>query len=716
MKALIFMSLFISNFVIGQKTFYKLLSHEEQNVATGLEFDSNRFILSSGAQTINAHQYKTQTNITAILIDGTPVKKLEITKLNAKKFGIFDSLFVFNRLAKNGDNFLISGHNAGKVRETKFHIFNADLMQQKEFSIPYTNVDRIGNEGIFIEDSMLYSYGLSQIGEVYYANILKYNLITNTIIWDKNYKIGKRLNEMWDFQKTHDGNFIFIMYHRDNDAGTGSNAGYQIVKIDKNGAILDTFDYEDIRRDKQRILASEEGAIYYTTKNNPLDPIIPTNGRINKLSENMDSILWSIELPSNAFTDGNRYEIFDYYQAANGDIMACGRVWHMPGGPLVAGLNASWNGFVTRVTQKGDLKWLRIYRLPNDNPKLPNDKFGDFRYGQIDKIIETEGGDFVLGGTAAYTPTQLDGLKNGDTISSIWLMVVDKIGCIEGEECENVIHLDSKKQIISEPKLVNDKVSWTEKEVSAFDGSISSHKYKFSEDSIFFSTLYYKELLSSTEQFGSNYTGLNRYFREENNRIYEYNQNQEILMYDFNLNLNDTFNVENPLSQITFPITVNIILDSTLLLNDEHRRTIAMYCKGIEPTLTTWIDGIGSTSGFLSVYNSCAFDINTTLNCFYINDTLAYINPESKGCWTTATSNVKTVSFSIIPNPSKDKIEIKGEVDFDKINIYSITGIKMKNFQKEKIIDVSELRKGLYIIELERKGHSLGKQKFVKSE
>lgn len=76
MKALIFMSLFITNFVIGQKTFYKLLSHEDQNVTTGLEYNSNSLILSSGAQTINVNQYKTQTNIATILLDGTPIKEL----------------------------------------------------------------------------------------------------------------------------------------------------------------------------------------------------------------------------------------------------------------------------------------------------------------------------------------------------------------------------------------------------------------------------------------------------------------------------------------------------------------------------------------------------------------------------------------------------------------------------------------------------------------
>ena len=58
--------------------------------------------------------------------------------------------------------------------------------------------------------------------------------------------------------------------------------------------------------------------------------------------------------------------------------------------------------------------------------------YGKFRPGQIDKILETEEGTFVLGGTANYNNTQLDGLLFGDTLSLMWIMVVDENG-IEGE-------------------------------------------------------------------------------------------------------------------------------------------------------------------------------------------------------------------------------------------------------------------------------------------
>jgi hypothetical protein len=658
MKTFIFFASFlISNIIFGQSTFYKLISNDIRNIATDIDYNNGRIYLSSANQA---------NTIISTFQEGKSLSKLEIANLLPKKFGVFDSTYCFNRLSKYENNYIVSGHNTGKDRETKFHILNSELIEQSEFSITSANAERIGNEGIYIEDSIMYSYGLFQKDEVLNANIVKYDLISNIVIWDKNYKKGKRLNQMWDLQITHDGNFIFIIYHKDADAGSGSNSGYQIVKIDKEGMILDTFNHRDISIDKQRILASKDGSIYYSTDNNPLNPIIPTDGRINKLSENMDSILWSLELPSNAFTDGNRYEIYDYYQAANGDIMACGRVWHMPGGPLVAGLSATWNGFMVRVSQEGVLKWHRIYRLPNEHPKLPKATFGKFRPGQLDKIIETEDGNFVLGGTAIYNNTQLSGLVNGDTLSSIWLMVVDKNGCIEGEECADVIHLDSKKQNTSAPKLVNDKVRWTEN--NTLNGITESKRYKFSNDSILYSPHYYRELISSDEETGNSYVGLTRYFREENNRIYEYFAPGEKIIYDFNLNLSDSFTVPTINSNPIFNITVSQVQDSVILLNGDKRKAFEMNCFGIEQVYTNWIEGIGSKEGFLTVYESCFFDINRSLQCFYINDILVYMNPESSGCWTTATNQIEVPKFLIIPNPSSDKIEIKGDIHFDKIN------------------------------------------------
>ncbi len=709
MKAsLFFLLILLSQPILSQGTYYKLYSNEFRNIIEDIEiYKNNMYISSLGLVKEDSNLYSFITNLSKInLEDGNKIKTAPKSKLLPDYYGKYS----FNRLSKLGDNFIVSGHEVGKEYETKFHIFNPDLEDQKDFSITSTNAERIGNEGIYVEDSILYSYGLLQKEEVLYANILKYNLNTNTIIWDKNYKKGKRLNQMWDFQKTHDGNFVFIMYHKDADAGSGSNSGYQIIKINPNGTILDTFDHKDLGADKQRILETNEGAIYYTTEDNPLAPIIPTNGRINKLSRNMDTILWSLELPSNAFTNGNRYEIFDYIQSSKGDIMACGKVWHMPGGPLLAGLNATWNGFAARVTQDGELKWLRIYRLPNDNPKLPKENYGNFRPGQLDKILEAEDGNFVLGGTAFYNSTQLGGLEFGDTLSSMWIMVVDENGCMEGEECDEVIHLNEKKEI-----NFNIGDQWTYEEVQYFGGGNSEIRYKsYIIQDTFFEGGQTKFIIDIQDTF---------YIEDNKMYFWDEHYNEYIKYYDFEATTTYEVKYFDPFRQSDEIAT--IVVDSisykyfgkdSLKIQHVHilnSGTLEEYHEEVFEGISAGHFGIK----FLLGCGLCDFNPSITkLRCFS-NEEMSYnfVDYACDSIWlSTKTSEINIEDFLIYPNPNVGIVNIQGLNNEVPYEIFTSSGkLFKKGMTKNYSLSIDE--KGFYILRFYINGVWISK-KIVKIE
>lgn len=714
MKALfLFITVFLFTQLLAQKTHYRFLSNGLKNVVLDMELKSDKIYLSSASQKlINPNQLNEYTTVSLLNLEGTFFSNLEITNLNTKKFVIFDSIHCFNRLSKYDNNFIVSGHEAGKDQETKFHIFDTDLIDQKEFSITSVNADRIGNEGIFVDDSILYSYGLLQKEEVLYANIIKYNLNTNTIVWDKNYKKGKRLNQMWDLQKTKDGNLIFMMYHKDADAGSASNSGYQILKIDTDGEIIDSFSHSDLGADKQRILASRNGDIFYTTEDNPFDPIFPSHGRINKLSENMDTILWSLELPSNAFTNGNRYKIFDYIQANNGDIMACGKVWHMPGGPLVAGPNATWNGFVTRVSQNGELKWSRIYRLPNDNPKLPNGEYGNFRAGQLDKILETEDGNFVLGGTAYYSSVQLNSgqLQFGDTLSSMWIMVVDENGCIEGEECEEVIHLDSKNDIKFN---IDDK--WIYEQEEYFGGGNSLIDFvTFQITDTFSNTNIKKYLLDETDTV---------YI--DNNKMYFWDShyNEYIMYYDFDetssyeIKYYDPFRQSDEIATIVVD-SISYKLFGVDLLKTQH---IHILNSGTSEEYQEVVyEGIGAGHfgiKFLLGCGLCDFNPYTTkLRCFSNKEKIYnFVDYACDSTWLlTNTSDIKIDDLEIYPNPTDEIVNINGLSNDVPYEIFTIDGkLFKKGMTKNYSLSIED--KGFYIVRLYVSGAWISK-KIVKIE
>ncbi|MCZ2100339.1 MAG: T9SS type A sorting domain-containing protein [Chitinophagales bacterium] len=659
------------NIVLGQNTWYDLYNEHKENILTSLKLQENTIFVSRVSPGMTESNPFLSTDVVSFDLNGNVSGRLMFNELIPAKYDAWGYRYAYGRLQLLDKNLIISGHITDRNLETKCHVFSTDLEENKSFSI--FSVDGIitGNEGICVDDSILYIYGLLLKDNVDYANVIKYNMNQQTIIWDKIYKKGIKQNQIWDFKKTHDGNFIFINYHSDAYAGSGGNSGYQIVKIDPSGAILDTFSYKDPTIDRQNILISKEGNIYYTTQNNPFDHIIPTNGRINKLSIDMDTVLWSLELPSNAFTDGNKYRIFDYFQAANGDIMACGTVWYMPGEPLKAGLNAGWNGFLARVSQSGELIWIRNYRLFNTHTKLPRSEFGDFRSGQLVSIAETEDGHFILGGTAGYTNTQRFGLGVEDTISSLWIMVVDGMGCIDGEECEDVIHLSEKK--MNNNHQIGD--TWYYETEAYFGGGNSSFSYKsFSIQDTLFDGTYNKYVLNTQDTF---------YMDNSKMYFWDWHFKEYIMYYDFKATepydvkyYNQFNNTEEIATIIIDSISYMHFGNDSLKVQHIHILNSGTYENYHEVVY----EGIGAGHYDIKFLLGCGFcdnnPITTHLRCFTNQEmTYQFVSYACDSTWlisnTVESAEDKILTF---PNPAEGTVFIKGVIGDIPYEVYTVDG------------------------------------------
>ena len=59
---------------------------------------------------------------------------------------------------------------------------------------------------------------------------------------------------------------------------------------------------------------------------------------------------------------------------------------------------------------------------------------------------------------------------------------------------------------------------------------------------------------------------------------------------------------------------------------------------------------------------------------------------------------IETSGISIYPNPTTGIINFKGTVSYNKINIYSITGKKVKSFKAKRTVDISDLSSALYYL------------------
>jgi hypothetical protein len=74
---------------------------------------------------------------------------------------------------------------------------------------------------------------------------------------------------------------------------------------------------------------------------------------------------------------------------------------------------------------------------------------------------------------------------------------------------------------------------------------------------------------------------------------------------------------------------------------------------------------------------------------------------------------------SLYPNPAKDKISVKAAWPFTEVKATSLTGIQViisTEFQDEHetIVNLKELNKGIYILELYDRGKLLHRQKLIK--
>ncbi len=82
----------------------------------------------------------------------------------------------------------------------------------------------------------------------------------------------------------------------------------------------------------------------------------------------------------------------------------------------------------------------------------------------------------------------------------------------------------------------------------------------------------------------------------------------------------------------------------------------------------------------------------------------------------TNVNSIKEIAINIYPNPTNNSLNIQNIIDSDvtKIQLYSITAELMLDEKNTTNINVENLSKGMYIIQIEMKDGSVGRAKFIK--
>ncbi len=151
--------------------------------------------------------------------------------------------------------------------------------------------------------------------------------------------------------------------------------------------------------------------------------------------------------------------------------------------------------------------------------------------------------------------------------------------------------------------------------------------YQFSGDSVLNGKTYHK-LYESVDLDQEN-RSLNSLWYENNDSVYKYNylSSQDDLIYDFNIDVGDTFVVDDFLS-----LKVDSITDKNWG-GSLRKHWYLSRLDGYSPTTTVWIKGIGQTGYFVRSTEIDIVGAVVELLCFHENGNLIYQNPKYNNCY-----------------------------------------------------------------------------------
>ena len=237
---------------------------------------------------------------------------------------------------------------------------------------------------------------------------------------------------------------------------------------------------------------------------------------------------------------------------------------------------------------------------------------------------------------------------------------------------------------------------------------------------------YYRVETSSVEPSDTVWTPLDGAFlRQGEGKVYVHapgrdednNLDNDVLLYDFTLQVGDTFNVPRfspldwwlPGAETVVKKAVVTVVDSVTLDNGERRKRLTLGClhPGTGSTINKyyWIEGMGSTDGMFESTFICAADIHgPLLLCYSLNGETLYRTQASCKESPVSTKSPKSGihRIQLYPNPTTGILTIDRVATPYAVRVYDLTGRAVQDRSKmaSNQIDLSALRSGVYILEV----------------
>ena len=241
--------------------------------------------------------------------------------------------------------------------------------------------------------------------------------------------------------------------------------------------------------------------------------------------------------------------------------------------------------------------------------------------------------------------------------------------------------------------------------------------YGFQGDTLINSEQWFKLYSTSDSLFQNNllYRGL---LREENNKVFYLDTLSQLdTLYDFSLNVGDSvlFDLIG-----MYPEWLQVINVDSIQINGDYYRRL----KFEEPSISAfdwldeeWIEGIGSKHGPLfpafPVKFSEEMPDSMLVTCTFSNNQQVWQHQSYPNCYVNIVLSVDQLvlfDFKIYPNPFTDRIHIENiDLQQYELTVLNSLGQTVKRTQVNNdniIIDLSELKEGIYFLRIESRDNA----------
>ena len=270
-----------------------------------------------------------------------------------------------------------------------------------------------------------------------------------------------------------------------------------------------------------------------------------------------------------------------------------------------------------------------------------------------------------------------------------------------------IVFFASSQSIVDTTKRWNNYIQFP----SSYPVEERTELVLFSQDTMIDSKIY-KKVLRTTDELMINWEEY-CYIRETiDKKVYirSDTSSQEYLLYDMDVNINDTLLVTGiqGFNQIwDFYSTYMVVdsIDSVLIGNNYRQRTNLHPLWGGHEE---WIEGIGSISGILHNSFGLIGGNYFELLCYYENDTLTYQNNSYSSCYifyTSISNNEIEIYVKISPNPINHNLyyQFSKPPENTVVSILNLNGqvLFSKQISEESgIINLMYYPKGIYIFKV----------------